>query len=284
MTKVAGRPKPRRRFGGAAAAKPGRCQRRAFKSRRATCVACKSWSKIKNNASPFCGKEATSRPLIARNRFWSCLNNAWRQRATCSLRSRTVAAWRSDVKPLQLSTPGRVAPDATHRRVWKARLTQARLLHSGLGGALAQLLSAKPTRAALAWSVASPLTPYPETEHELARCSATISFDAEPPSGSLGDACGAFRSINGLRPMKTSSGSASTPAQKLAIRRQLFHDSLHVLLDFKPDWPGQLGVFSFVAAQRYCPQFEWTARTLSQLYVTAAPWLREDLAHAEYRG
>jgi hypothetical protein len=161
---------------------------------------------------------------------------------------------------------------------------QARLLHSGGGQALAQLLSAKPTRAALAWSLASPLTPYPDAERELIQCSSTVSFDAEPASGSLGDACGAFRSIYGLRPMKTAFAAACNPAQKLAIRRLVFHDALHVLLDFKPDWPGQLGVFSFVAAQRYCPQFEWAARKLSQLYMTAAPWLREDLAQAEYCG
>ena len=180
------------------------------------------------------------------------------------------------MKPLRLDALGRL-PRTPRRR-------GARVLHSGRDAALGQLLAAKPTRAALAWSLASPLTPYPETERELMYCSATLGLDAHPPSGSLGDACDLFRSLNGLRPMKANFAAASSPTQKLAVRRVLFHDILHVLLDFKADWPGQLGVFSFVAAQRYCPQFEWAARTLGQLYMTAAPWLREDLGKAEYRG
>lgn len=163
-------------------------------------------------------------------------------------------------------------------------MLRARLLHSRFSAAAAQLLSAKPTRAALAWSIASPLTPYPETERELTRCGSAIAFNANSPPGSLSDACAAFRRANGLAPIDASFAAGANPAQKLAVRRLLLHDSLHVLLDFKADWPGQLGVFSFVAGQRYCPQFEWAARTLGQFYMTAAPWLRDSLGNAEHRG
>lgn len=145
-------------------------------------------------------------------------------------------------------------------------------------------MAGRPTRALLAWSVTSPLTPYPEVESELTRCDATIALDAEAPAGSLGEACSIFRSINGLRPMSAACATAADPAQKLAVRRLLLNDVLHVLLDFEADWPGQLGVFSFVAAQRYCLQFERAARWLGQVYMTAAPWLRADFGAAEARG
>ncbi len=188
------------------------------------------------------------------------------------------------MRPRQIGTPARLAPVEVHSRGVEGATLRARLLHSGFSAAAAQLLTMKPTRAGLAWSVASPLTPYAETERELVHCGSTIAFNAHSPSGSLGDACDAFRRANGLKPINASFAAAANAAEKLAIRRLLLHDGLHVLLGFKADWPGQLGVFSFVAAQRYCPQFEWSARTLGQLYMTAAPWLREDLGDAEHRG
>lgn len=184
--------------------------------------------------------------------------------------------------PQQIGAPAR--PPSVVAYGLEARMLRAGLLHSRFNAAAAQLLAAKPTRAALAWSIASPLTPYPETERELTRCGSATAFNANSPPGSLGAACDAFRRANRLTPINASFAAGANPAQKLAVRRLLLHDSLHVLLDFKADWPGQLGVFSFVAAQRYCPQFEWAARTLGQLYMTAAPWLRANLANAEHRG
>lgn len=186
------------------------------------------------------------------------------------------------MKPQHLASGRR--PDAPRAREPEARTPPLRLTKPAIEAAVAQLVALKPTRAALAWSVASPLTPYPDAERALKQCGHAVAFDARPPAGSLGDACSAFLSTNGLKPMVLSVKDTADPARKLAVRRVLLHDLLHVLLDFKADWPGQLGVFSFVAAQRYCPQFVWAARTLGQLYMTAAPWLRDDLREAEYRG
>ena len=148
-----------------------------------------------------------------------------------------------------------------------------------------QLLMAKPTRAALAWSAASPITPYPDVEEELAACEGVAAFADKAPLASLGDACLMFRAEHRLPRLAVEYNvSAAEPARKLAARRLLLHDILHVLLEFDADWPGELGVFSFVAAQGYCPQFERLARRLGQIYMTTAPWLRDALGKAEYRG
>src|SRR5262245_8300805 len=104
--------------------------------------------------------------------------------------------WRNEVRPQQLDTPGLA------RRALggvETDMLQGRLLHAGFNAALTQLLAARPTRAALAWSIATPLTPYPEVESEFMHCAA-ITFNAAPPAGSLGEACEAFRLVNGLAP------------------------------------------------------------------------------------
>lgn len=148
----------------------------------------------------------------------------------------------------------------------------------------AQLLMAKPTRAGLAWSAALPLTPYSDVEQELARCEGVTTVEDRAPLASLGDACLMFRAEHHLPPLSMDVDASAGPAHSLAARRLLLNDILHVVLCFDADWAGQLGVFSFVAAQSYCPQFEWQARTLGQVYMTAAPWLRDALGTAEYRG
>jgi ubiquinone biosynthesis protein COQ4 len=100
-------------------------------------------------------------------------------------------------------------------------------------------------------------------------------------TGSLGDACRRFWHSNGLKPFAVSLPSNLSSGDKLLARRLLLHDVCHVLLDFRSDWPGQLGVFCFIAAQRYCPELESSARRLAQVYITAAPWQRDELAAAE---
>jgi hypothetical protein len=156
---------------------------------------------------------------------------------------------------------------------------------STLTATYAQLITARPTRAALAWSMLSkPLTPYPAAAARLASSAPIVAVKGEPAPGSLAHACLAFQRHYRLAPITLDRENADDPARRLAIRRLAFHDALHALLDFEADWPGQLGVFCFVAAQRYCPEFETAARTLAQIYVTAAPWLRDPLHEAEYRG
>jgi hypothetical protein len=160
-------------------------------------------------------------------------------------------------------------------------------LANGFGGrqaALMQALTLRPTRTALAWSASARLTPYADVERELEtfqQPDSALTCTRPCARGALGDACQTFWRASGLKPLSASMPEPATPGGTLQSRRLLLHDVLHVLLDFKPDWPGQLGVFCFVAAQRYCPQFEWDARRIAQIYITAAPWLREELRQAE---
>jgi hypothetical protein len=160
---------------------------------------------------------------------------------------------------------------------------QQRLIHQRISAVMAQVRSARLTRAALVLNATSPLTPYPDVERELALCSSAAAFSASAPPASLGGAYIGFLAQHRLAPIQTGCRVANTAADTLAVRRVLLHDILHVLLDFGADWPGQLGVFSFVAAQNYCPQFEHAARRLGRIYMTAAPWLRDALGAAEYR-
>lgn len=149
-----------------------------------------------------------------------------------------------------------------------------------------QALTFRPTRIALACTVPSSLTPYPELEDELnaLTCVDLNLTDAELSPASLGLACRTFWRENALQPINLKIAPEPSPADKLLIRRLQLHDILHVLLGFDASPAGQLGVFSFIAAQHYCPQFERSARLFAQLYVTMAPWARDELADAEYRG
>lgn len=152
-----------------------------------------------------------------------------------------------------------------------------------VGVAAAHVLGLRPARALLAFDAVLPLTLYPDVEWELERCEPRIAFPSPVPPGSLGDACTAFCAEHRLAPMRIGFDGPDTPAHKLAARRLLLHDVLHVLLGFGADWPGEYGVFCFVAAQDYCPQFERAARRIGQLYTTATPWLRDAFAAAEFR-
>jgi hypothetical protein len=160
-------------------------------------------------------------------------------------------------------------------------------LHAGLAPAMAQVLAARPTRAALALESTARLTPFPDVENELRRLDCDeLNFSETGPCvpGSLGDGCRRFWLRNAIKPFAVKPPSPLSSGEKLLVRRLLLHDVCHVLLDLESDWPGQLGVFCFIAAQRYCPEFEWSARSLAQVYTTAAPWQRGELAYAEAEG
>jgi ubiquinone biosynthesis protein Coq4 len=196
----------------------------------------------------------------------------------------------SDERTLAPETP--MASSAPITRFWPraaARRNRAITVrtYNRLAPAMTQILAARPTRAALIFETALRLTPFPDVEHALEELDCGELYFNETrssPPGSLGQACKNFWQMNALRPLAMRAPPAPSNAEKLLLRRMLLHDVCHVLLDFKPDWPGQLGVSCFVAAQRYCPQFEWSARQLAQVYTTAAPWLRDELAEAEARG
>lgn len=169
--------------------------------------------------------------------------------------------------------------------------SQSQLSLASLPGAsaLLDLAGGRVGRAMLSWS-GTPASPYPEIESDLASLETwAAEFDPEKlefsPFGSLGAKCWAFHKTFRLRPLELRRNfKATEPSSILAARRILLHDALHVLLGFDPDPAGELGVFSFVAAQRYSPRYDREARELGQLYMTIAPWLREELQAAEYRG
>jgi ubiquinone biosynthesis protein Coq4 len=202
-------------------------------------------------------------------------------------------AMQTDKRGLARETRALMAPSLPIDRFWRrAPASRNRAMTSvrrfnRIVPAMTQILARRPTRAALIFEMALQLTPFPDVERYLEELDCDeLHFDTTRPSphGSLGQACKNFWLNNALPPLAMRAPAAPTSAEKLLFRRMLLHDVCHVLLDFKPDWPGQLGVSCFVAAQRYCPQFEWSARQLAQVYTTAAPWLRDELAEAEARG
>ena len=156
-----------------------------------------------------------------------------------------------------------------------------------LSPAVVQALTARPTRTALALTLPASVTPYPDIVEELNAlpCADLNLIEARLLSpASLGLACKTFWRENGLKPIDVKLTPDLSAGEKLHIRRLQLHDFLHVLLGFDATPAGQLGVFAFVAAQHYCPQFEWSARRFAQIYMTIAPWARDELAYAEYRG
>lgn len=130
------------------------------------------------------------------------------------------------------------------------------------------------------------LTPYPDVVRELDRLDCERRLDEDLPAdfGSLGHACKAYWRAHSLRPRNISLPARPTAAQKLLQRRVLLGDVCHVLLGVSRDWAGQLSLFSFLAAQSYCPEFECSARRAAQIFMTAAPWCRDDFADAESYG
>lgn len=77
------------------------------------------------------------------------------------------------------------------------------------------------------------------------------------PSGSFGQTLAQFLSTNHIQPLtlspETRTELDNLPA--LSIRYPLFHDAFHVLLGFDTSLAGELGVWSFVAAQQYSPAY-----------------------------
>jgi ubiquinone biosynthesis protein Coq4 len=106
------------------------------------------------------------------------------------------------------------------------------------------------------------------------------------PAASFGAAYAAFLDRNGLRPFTVSPEVAAElwPDHVLEVRYPLLHDAFHVLLGFDVTLAGELGVWSFVAAQRYSPSFDRAGRLGALLYPLAAPGRRAALRAAAARG
>ena len=91
---------------------------------------------------------------------------------------------------------------------------------------------------------------------------------------------------NGLRPFLVSRHAADAlwPEHTLEVRYPLFHDAFHVLLGFDTSLPGELGVWSFVAAQRYSRAYDRAGRWGRLVYPLVAPRQRGALRAAAERG
>ena len=74
------------------------------------------------------------------------------------------------------------------------------------------------------------------------------------------------------------------PLNPVAVRYPLLHDAFHVLLGFDTGLPGELGVWSFVGAQRYTPTFRHVATIARFSYALAAPSSAAALRQARLRG
>ncbi len=91
----------------------------------------------------------------------------------------------------------------------------------------------------------------------------TLSLDAllALPPTSFGHATGAFLRDQGLAPLGVSPDLDPELVARNAfvLRYGAIHDMIHVLLGFDASWPGEIGVWAFVGAQRWSPTFRVAA-------------------------
>ncbi len=106
------------------------------------------------------------------------------------------------------------------------------------------------------------------------------------PTGSFGYTLAEFLAHNDLQPLVLSPKTRTElrKASLLAVRYPILHDAFHVLLGFDTSLAGELGVWSFVAAQHYSPAFDravsighWVTRLLT-------PWQWQRLQSYEQAG
>ncbi|MBT9312992.1 hypothetical protein IXB28_12295 [Leptothoe kymatousa TAU-MAC 1615] len=112
-----------------------------------------------------------------------------------------------------------------------------------------------------------------------------MDLRAQPP-GSFGHALANFLDRYGLQPLTLSAAAQADihGASLLAVRYPILHDAFHVLLGFDTSLAGELGVWSFVAAQKYCGAFEraaWVGKWFTRLLI---PWQWRRLRHYEEKG
>ncbi len=132
---------------------------------------------------------------------------------------------------------------------------------------------------------------YPEVDRQLQGLDQLLpSIDLpalrQLDRGSFGFAYARFMQINKLKPLVLSPSTIVELSREnsLAVRYPLFHDAFHVLLGFDANLPGELGVWSFVAEQRYSPSFEHAALFARLLYPLAAPTRFGELRRARAAG
>ncbi|MEM7435990.1 MAG: Coq4 family protein [Myxococcota bacterium] len=120
-------------------------------------------------------------------------------------------------------------------------------------------------------------TPYPAVAEALSRLETplpAISLETlgalEP--GTLGRTYADHMHRENLTPLDLSDEARRDLGEHvLGLRYTLLHDLFHVLLGFDTSWAGELGVWEFVGAQKYCPQYERAARWSWRVYPLVAP-------------
>lgn len=96
---------------------------------------------------------------------------------------------------------------------------------------------------------------------------------ARLPRGTLGREYVEFLAAQGLDAFRLSEAidPALVERQIFVARYSLLHDVFHVLTGFDTSWAGELGVWSFVAAQRYAKGHRIAVVLASLLYPLLAP-------------
>ncbi|MCB9704409.1 MAG: hypothetical protein H6711_21150 [Myxococcales bacterium] len=81
------------------------------------------------------------------------------------------------------------------------------------------------------------------------------------PEGTFGRAYVRFIRDNGLHPLVISDqvDPALVARNAFVVRYGIIHDMVHVLTGFDASWPGEIGVWAFVAAQGYSRVFTLSA-------------------------
>ena len=106
------------------------------------------------------------------------------------------------------------------------------------------------------------------------------------PVGSFGRTLAQFLERNKIQPLEISATAWAElkEASILAIRYPILHDAFHVLLGFDTSLAGELGVWSFVAAQQYSPAFDRAAFVGRWFTRLLTPWQWGRLQAYEERG
>lgn len=106
------------------------------------------------------------------------------------------------------------------------------------------------------------------------------------PYGSFGYALAEFLAYNYIEPLTLSPKTRAElqNASLIAIRYPILHDAFHVLLGFDTSLAGELGVWSFVAAQHYCAAFDRAAQIGRWVTRLLIPWQWQRLQVYEQAG
>ncbi|MBC8071853.1 MAG: hypothetical protein IAG13_26235, partial [Deltaproteobacteria bacterium] len=117
----------------------------------------------------------------------------------------------------------------------------------------------------------------PRHAHELLALGELPRIDIEAlrelPRGTLGREYVEFMAARGLHPFVVDSALERDVLERnIGIARYaMMHDVFHVLTGFNTRWAGELGVWAFVAAQRYEPMHRFALAMGCLLYPLLAP-------------